>query len=793
MSSGEATHLLDEAASWLERYHEAIQQGSNLDIPGEFDENLSSDLRQAMRGIRAIQLVWPRSESGTVPGQETGPFRQSSTDGSRPISFEPSTRLEESSLEERDRKPDIPGFEILNRIGRGGMGVVYRARQLSLHREVALKVLPPALADDPERLARFRTEATLAASLLDSRILPIYDVVERDNVPMLIMPYVPGSDLAKVIHRQELAERSEKAGASSGTRSVVDREYLTKMLPLLDQLIDAVAVVHRANIIHRDIKPSNVLVDEAGNLWLSDFGLARLGEKSHLTASGMGVGTVGFMSPEQWVGSRDIDGRADVFSLGATIYQALTLQLPYGKERLTEQSSLALPPSKHRQSLSRDFDAVILKALEPDLKRRYGSVIELRADWRRVRQGQPPLARRIGRVERARRFVAQHRWSVGAGCVIAVLLILVAFMAANSGGPDAGSAKAEVRNLRRLQIVTDPPGADVVLIPVDENGEFLAERKLYPEGGQKTPCVVAGASPGVWLVQVEVPGYGFHEVYRTVPASDADRGVYRHQRWSRIEDDVIQLHQVKIPESAVVKDMVRFEGGDFVMGPDVAPQETASKAHHRTVAAFYLDKTETTIEMYEKCGLKIPARMSEAAESARADFKQHPIAFVNYHQALACAEIMGKRLPTEAEYEFAATAAGQRSYPWGNDGSIIKDWKYHAVGDGGFDRTNTKVPVVGLYSNVAEWIDTVPLPYEARNDPEILKSLASPFAAKLRQARVVRGAPPSVTAGSSLGREDDAVHGPRWLTARWREFRDREHSSAMIGFRCARSDKPRFR
>src|SRR5207244_2451785 len=153
----------------------------------------------------------------------------------------------------------------LEEIGRGGMSIVYRARQRSLDREVALKVLPPAFAADPARLARFRREATVAAGLRDSRILPVFDVLEAEGVPILVLPYVAGCDL----------------------------------------------------------------------------GLARLGHEVSVTAPGSELGTPGFMSPEQWHGSEDVDSRADVFGLGVMLYQALTLEWPYGKDRITTK---ALPP-----------------------------------------------------------------------------------------------------------------------------------------------------------------------------------------------------------------------------------------------------------------------------------------------------------------------------------------------------------------------------------------------------------------------------------------------------------------
>src|SRR5262249_27688599 len=146
-----------------------------------------------------------------------------------------------------------------------------------------------------------------------------------------------------------------------------DRRYLEKLLPLLDQVTAAVAAMHRGGVIHRDIKPSNILVDGKGDVWLSDFGLARLEERGTGTKLGLAMGTPGYASPEQARGE-PIANRADQFALGATLSQAITLDLPYGKERVREGTPAPAAPSRRLPALAKDFDAVILKALEPDAR-----------------------------------------------------------------------------------------------------------------------------------------------------------------------------------------------------------------------------------------------------------------------------------------------------------------------------------------------------------------------------------------------------------------------------------------
>src|SRR5262245_29734248 len=280
----------------------------------------------------------------------------------------------------------IPGFLVREKIGEGGMGVLFRARQLSLQREVALKLLPPALTADPANLDRFRHEAQVAAKLTNSHILPLFDILEVAGAPpVLVMPFIAGPNLSQIITRHH-DERKNLAGA---TRGAADRAYLQQVLALLDQLVEAVGVIHEAKILHRNIKPSKLLGDSHGHLWLADFGLARLGQEG---GGGRAQGTPGYMSPEQ-AAAEEVDERSDIFSVGATMYKALTGELPF-ERRVTFTDAPLMPPSHKQAGLSSDVDAVILKALALDRDQRYVTATELRDDWRRAREGLLPHARK---------------------------------------------------------------------------------------------------------------------------------------------------------------------------------------------------------------------------------------------------------------------------------------------------------------------------------------------------------------------------------------------------------------
>jgi serine/threonine-protein kinase len=186
-------------------------------------------------------------------------------------------------------------YEVEQEIGRGGMSVVFRARDRRLNRLVAIKVLPPELAYDPAIRARFTREAQTAAQLAHAHIVPIYDVGEKDGVAHFVMALVTGGNLAELLAREP-------------------RQPIEEARRILREIADALAYAHTRGVIHRDIKPDNILLDAAsGRVMVTDFGIARAIEAgSRLTVTGAAVGTPTYMSPEQAVGERDIDGRTDI-------------------------------------------------------------------------------------------------------------------------------------------------------------------------------------------------------------------------------------------------------------------------------------------------------------------------------------------------------------------------------------------------------------------------------------------------------------------------------------------------
>jgi serine/threonine protein kinase len=203
-------------------------------------------------------------------------------------------------------------YELESEIGRGGMSVVYRARDLSLNRRVAIKVLPPELAYDPAVRTRFIREAQTSALLSHAHIVPIYDVGEREGIAYFVMALVTGGNLAALLAREP-------------------RLPIDEVRRLLCEIADALAYAHLRGVIHRDIKPDNILLDgDSGRAMVTDFGIARAMEAgTRLTVTGIAVGTPTYMSPEQAAGEREIDGRSDIYSLGVLAYQMLTGRVPF--------------------------------------------------------------------------------------------------------------------------------------------------------------------------------------------------------------------------------------------------------------------------------------------------------------------------------------------------------------------------------------------------------------------------------------------------------------------------------
>ena len=315
----------------------------------------------------------------------------------------------------------VPGFTIESTIGRGGMGVVYKATQAGLNRTVALKMLLAGGFADPATRARFLLEAESVAALEHPHIVHVFAFGEHTGYPYLAMEYVPGGTLADRVK-------------ANGTLAAKEAAEITA------KLAAAVAHAHSRGVVHRDIKPLNVLLAADGEPRLADFGLAKVGRADqHLSVTGQVLGTPAYMSPEQAAGkTHEIGTATDVYALGAVLYDVLTGQPPFQGDSVavTLQKVIAEEPRRPRHlntSIPRDLETICLKCLEKDAAKRYPTAQELADDLLRYLRGQPIAARPTGTLERGYKWVKRNTVVAGAVTAVSLALLVGAGVSVNFG------------------------------------------------------------------------------------------------------------------------------------------------------------------------------------------------------------------------------------------------------------------------------------------------------------------------------------------------------------------------
>jgi eukaryotic-like serine/threonine-protein kinase len=404
---------------------------------------------------------------------------------------------------------DLGDFRLIAEVGRGGMGVVYEAMQLSLNRRVALKVLPFAAAMDPTQLRRFQTEALAAAQLHHTNIVPVYSVGCERGVHYYAMQFIEGQTLAQAIAEQRRTEApsppamrgaptpspgigegspnarisgnipSPRAGevgsapfpsplvgegapkgrmggshdrrdpaettdrrssfpedspttrrSTASVPSSRTREHCRIAAALGIQAAEALDHAHKFGIVHRDIKPANLLLDVQRNLWVTDFGLARLQDDTGLTITGDLLGTLRYMSPEQALAKRGyLDHRTDIYSLGATLYELVTLRPAIdGHDRQEVLRKIAqdepTAPRRLNPAIPRELETILLKAMNKEPELRYATAQELADDLRRYLEDRPIKAQRPTIVKRATKWARRHKPVVGSAAVVLVLAVM---------------------------------------------------------------------------------------------------------------------------------------------------------------------------------------------------------------------------------------------------------------------------------------------------------------------------------------------------------------------------------
>ncbi len=443
----------------------------------------------------------------------------------------------------------LDDYTIVREIGRGGMGVVFEAIHQSLGRRVAVKVLAHHLLDDTKHLARFRREARAAARLRHSNIVPVYGVGESENHHYYVMDLIDGMSLKDWLARLrgercpelptievarintqtetshlevsatcETASEMELAHPSSATPFSTDsEEYVLWVARLGATICDALQYAHSQGVLHRDIKPANLLIDRKNEVWIADFGLAKLSEQQAVTMTGDIVGTPQYMPPESFEGTYDI--QSEVYAAGLTLYELLALRPAIDGKNASDTirkatAGVTISPRKYNASIPRDLETIVLKSLAHQPSERYLAAGGLRDDLRRFLASQPIMARHTGPLGRAARW--SRREPVVAALTFATFSLLSALAIVSAYGylqtksalsiAESATFSAEqslAEKSHALQIADNQriraeKNLQVALAAFDKTMQNIADRGLETDAnvlGEVTDTTASGVTP----------------------------------------------------------------------------------------------------------------------------------------------------------------------------------------------------------------------------------------------------------------------------------------------------------
>ncbi|MFI5259426.1 MAG: protein kinase [Candidatus Limnocylindrales bacterium] len=342
---------------------------------------------------------------------------------------DPESTLPPGADAREPRQPRIAGYEMLEVLGVGGMGIVYKARQMRLDRFVALKMIRVGAGALPEDLARFEAEAQAVAAIEHPNIVRIFEIGEYDGLPYFSLEFLAGGSLSKKIHGKPQPVREA-----------------ARMVEVLARAMD---VAHRRGIIHRDLKPANVMIAADGTLKITDFGLAkRLEGDSGQTRSGSILGTPSYMAPEQaWGETQRVGPAADQYALGAILYELLTGRPPFQGTTVFDtldqvRKSEPVHPSQLQPKMPRDIETICLKCLEKEPARRYPDVTALAEDLRRFQAVEPIVARPVSEFERLWRWCLRNQRVAALAAAVVLLLVVVAAVSSTAWVTVSGTNQA---------------------------------------------------------------------------------------------------------------------------------------------------------------------------------------------------------------------------------------------------------------------------------------------------------------------------------------------------------------
>src|SRR2546428_5123336 len=431
---------------------EELGRGRPKGKPPDHGDGGAAVRSRSSSGDSSSDLIRPPSDAPTMidtPGGAPNPFDSPTmvdlpgdTGGDAPTMIDapakpaPRTRAGNTQAGQHMRGPGAvlaQRYEILEILGEGGMGAVYKAMDRELSRPVALKVIRPDLAGNQAILDRFKQELLLAREVTHKNVMRIYDLGEAEGVKFITMEYVEGEDLRTLIHEK------------------------TKLAPeeaveIMQQVCRALEAAHSVGIIHRDLKPQNVMRDKSGRILVMDFGLARTLEGDGMTQTGALVGTMDYMSPEKALG-KELDQRSDLFALGLIFYELLSGKMPYKAESvvaslLKRTQQRAEPVAKHDANIPQILSSIVSRSLEPDIKLRYQSAAEILNDLNAWQGKGAAATLHFPAVRTWGQDIPWH-WIGGFGAVLIVVILGFLFRGAFSG-PSSKTATTPVVSLAIL-------------------------------------------------------------------------------------------------------------------------------------------------------------------------------------------------------------------------------------------------------------------------------------------------------------------------------------------------------
>jgi len=649
-------------------------------------------------------------------------------------------------------------YELREELGRGAMGVVYKARDPKIDRLVAIKVIAPSDGSDPaelqQRRDRFQREARAAGRLTHPNIVTIHDVGEDKGQAYLVMELIQGEPLDHLLR----------------TRRPLP---LDQVLSVADQVASALDYAHANSIIHRDIKPANILLTKDGVAKVTDFGIARI-VGTQTTQTGQISGTPTYMSPEHFSGPK-LDGRSDIFSFGAVLYELLSGEQAFPGETISNViyriiNEDPIPLRRLNPGLPPALDACIRKALAKDPARRYAKAADLARDLRTATRGGPlPADSKIAatvkmpsrpevhpRVSRRRPL---WPWMLlGGGILTGLVVVLGPRMRAREAPP----------------VVSSPP-------PVSQPAEDeAAKAKAVAEEAARQKAAEEEARRRAESERLAVEQRKLEEekarLAKQRAALEAERKKVAEQTARRrtAEPEAPRISAGTVQRrGADNAEMVYTPTGTFTMGDthgDGLPNE--KPPHQVGVQGFWIDRTEVTFAQIARVARAGGARPKLERLRELRGRDEYPATHITWHDAFAYCRMVGKRLPTEAEWEYAARGTDGRRYPWGE--TWDPDRARHEGSGGGqgpgpvgsHPGGASPFGVLDMAGNVWEWVSSLEKPYpyvaaDGREDP----SAPGP--------RVIRG-------GAWKFK-------PRALRTTSRHSVDPTTRAPIIGFRCAQS------